>query len=90
VNYLPGETNNQVTPLQKVGSWTTVDASLRYTPVLPGVLSGIHFSVAVLNAFNRDPPFVQLATAVTPGLNYDSSNTNPMGRFVSVQISKEW
>jgi outer membrane receptor protein involved in Fe transport len=90
VNYLPGETNNQVTPFRKVGSWTTVDASLRYAPVLPGILSGIHFSVAVLNAFDRAPPFVQLATAVTPGLNYDSSNTNPMGRFVSLQISKEW
>jgi iron complex outermembrane receptor protein len=90
VNYLPGETNNQVTPFQKVGSWTTVDVSLRYTSALPGVLSGIHFNVAVLNAFDRAPPFVQLATAVTPGLNYDSSNTNPMGRFVSVQISKEW
>jgi outer membrane receptor protein involved in Fe transport len=90
VNFLPGETNNQVTPIQRVGSWTTADASLRYVPVLPGVFSGIHFSVAVLNAFNRNPPYVQLATAVTPGLNYDSSNTNPMGRFVSLQISKEW
>jgi outer membrane receptor protein involved in Fe transport len=90
VNYLPGETNNQVTPVQKVGSWTTADVSLRYAPVLPGVFSGIHFSVAVVNAFNRDPPYVQLATAVTPGLNYDSSNTNPMGRFVSLQMSKEW
>ena len=49
VNYLPGETNNQVTPVQKVGSWTTADVSLRYAPVLPGVFSGIHFSVAVLN-----------------------------------------
>ena len=90
VNYLPGETNNQVTPFQNVGSWTTVDASLRFAPVLPGVFSGIHFSLAVLNVFDRNPPFVLLPPTVEQGFNYDSSNTNPMGRFVSLQISKEW
>jgi iron complex outermembrane recepter protein len=89
VNYLSRETNNQVTPFQNVSSWTTVDASLRYAPMMPGIFSGLHFSLAVLNAFDRNPPFV-LASAVTPGLNYDSSNANPMGRFVSLQISKEW
>jgi len=90
VNYLSRETNNQVTPLQEVASWTTVDASLRFAPVLPGPLSGLHFSLAVLNLFDRDPPFVQLPTTVTQGLNYDSANTNPMGRYLSLQVSKEW
>jgi iron complex outermembrane recepter protein len=90
VNYLPRETNNQVTPFQSVGSLTTFDASLQFTPVLPGVFSGIHFSLAALNVFDRDPPFVLLPPTVEPGFNYDSSNTNPMGRFVSLQISKEW
>lgn len=90
VNYLPKETNNQVTPLQNVGSWTTVDASLRFAPELPGVFSGIHFNLAVVNAFNRDPPFLLIPLTGEPGFNYDSSNTNPMGRFVSLQISKEW
>jgi iron complex outermembrane receptor protein len=90
VNYLPRETNNQVTPSQDVGSWTTVDASLRFAPVLPGILSGMHISLAVLNAFNRDPPFVRLPLTVLQGFNYDSSNTSPLGRFLSLQISKEW
>jgi iron complex outermembrane recepter protein len=87
VNYLPRETNNQVTPIQNVGSWTTVDATLRFAPLLPGVFSGTHFSLAVLNAFDRNPPGI---LTTVQGLNYDSSNTNPMGRFVSLQISKEW
>jgi iron complex outermembrane receptor protein len=90
VNYLPRETNNQVTPFQDVGSWTTVDASARFAPELPGILSGIHFSLALLNAFDRNPPFVLLPRSVSQGLNYDSANTNPMGRFLSLQISKEW
>ena len=90
VNYLPRETNNQVTPFQDVGSWTTVDASARFAPELRGILSGFHFSLALLNAFDRNPPFVLLPTTAPQGLNYDSANTNPMGRFLSLQISKEW
>jgi iron complex outermembrane receptor protein len=87
VNYLARETNNQVAPFQAVGSWTTFDASLRYAPVLPGVFSGLHFSLAVLNAFDKDPP--GLLTSMQ-GLNYDSSNASPLGRFLTLQISKEW
>jgi outer membrane receptor protein involved in Fe transport len=90
VNYLPRETNNQVTPFQSVGSWTTVDASLRFAPALPGILSGLHFSLAAINIFDRDPPFVLLPPTVALGLTYDSANTNPMGRFLSLRISKEW
>jgi iron complex outermembrane receptor protein len=87
VNYLPRETNNQVTPIREVGSWTTVDATLRFAPSLEGVLSGVHFGLAVINVFDRNPPGI---LTTVQGLNYDSSNTNPIGRFVSVQISKEW
>jgi outer membrane receptor protein involved in Fe transport len=87
VNYLPRETNSQVTPFQAVGSWTTADASLRFAPVLPGVLSGIHISLAVLNVFDKNPPAL---LTTTQGLNYDSANTSPMGRFLTLQISKEW
>jgi outer membrane receptor protein involved in Fe transport len=90
MNYLPREINNQVTPSQNVGSWTTVDASLRFAPVLPGILSGLHFSLAALNIFDRAPPLVRLPATVAPGVTYDSANTNPMGRFLSLRISKEW
>jgi iron complex outermembrane recepter protein len=90
VNYLPRETNNQVIPFQSVASWTTVDTSLRFAPDLSGVLSGLHFSLAVLNVFNRAPPFVLLPATETQGLTYDSSNTSPLGRFVNLQVSKQW
>jgi iron complex outermembrane receptor protein len=88
VNYLARESNTQVTPSENVGSWTTVDASVRYTPVLSGAFAGLHFSVAALNVFDRDPPF--LRTPFFAGLNYDSSNTSALGRFINLQVSKEW
>jgi outer membrane receptor protein involved in Fe transport len=70
-----------------VGSWTTADASLRFAPALPGAFSGIHFSLAVLNVFDKGPP--GLITTMQ-GINYDSANTSPMGRFLTLRVSKEW
>ena len=90
-NYLAHETNTEVVPEQRVASWTTVDASLKYTPTLPGVFSGLRLSLAVINLFDRDPPRVLTPDTVT-GLNldYDAANTNPLGRFVSLSVSKKW
>jgi hypothetical protein len=36
---------------------------------------------------NRDPPFV---SSDIQGLNYDSSNTSPLGRMITLQLSKDW
>lgn len=92
VNYLAHETNAQVIPSQSVGSWTTVDASLRYAPMLSGLLGGLTFNLAAINLFNRNPPLVLIppGTVVGEGLDYDSSNTSPLGRFIRLQISKQW
>jgi outer membrane receptor protein involved in Fe transport len=90
VNYLARETNSQVVPFQSVGSWTTVDATLRYAPTLPGVFAGLNFNLAAINLFDRDPPFLLLPAGVIQGLNFDSSNTSPVGRFLRLQVSKQW
>jgi iron complex outermembrane recepter protein len=88
VNYLARESNTQVTPSEQVGSWTTVDASIRYTPAFHGAFAGLHFSVAAINVFDRDPPYINIT--YIPGLNYDSSNTSALGRFINLQVSKAW
>lgn len=87
VNYLAHETNTQVTPAEAVGSWTTIDASLRYSPRLTGLLGGLNVNLSALNILNRDPPY---ATTQIKGLNYDSSNMSAMGRLITLQVSKEW
>jgi iron complex outermembrane receptor protein len=91
-NYLPRETNTQVTPSQHVGSWTTVDASLRYAPTLQGLLGGLTFNLSAINLFDRNPPRVLIPPGTVLGehLNYDSSNTSPLGRFIRLQVSKQW
>ena len=87
VNYLAHETNTQVLPAESVGSWTTIDASVRYAPPLKGIWGGFNFNLAVLNLLNRDPPYV---LSSIQGLNYDSSNVSPLGRLITLQVSKEW
>jgi iron complex outermembrane receptor protein len=91
LNYLASETNTQVTPTQSVGSWTTVDASVRYAPILSGFLGGLSFNLSAINLFDRNPPRVLIPpTVVGANLNYDSSNTSPLGRFIRLQVSKAW
>jgi iron complex outermembrane recepter protein len=91
VNYLGRETNTQVDPIQSVGSWTTIDASLRYAPTLSGFLSGLHVSLAAINLCDRNPPRVLVPPTVQGiYLNYDSSNASPLGRFLSLSVSKQW
>jgi iron complex outermembrane receptor protein len=90
VNYLARETNNQVTPFQDVGSWTTIDSALRYSPALPGLFGGLGFTLAAINLFNRNPPFVLLPANSSEGFNYDATNTSAVGRFIRLQVSKKW
>ena len=87
-NYLARERNTQVTPNEEVASWTTVDVSARYTPAFHGAFSGLHFSVSAINVFDRDPP--RVVSTFLPGFNFDSSNTSVVGRFITLQMSKEW
>ncbi len=87
INYLAHESNTQVLPAENVASWTTIDASVRYVPTLKGIWRGLSVNLSALNVMNRDPPFV---SSDIQGLNYDSSNASPLGRMITLQLSKEW
>ena len=69
-----------------VASWTTVDAALRYG--LRDWPAGLEtsMSLAVMNLFDRDPPFV----SSTMGIYFDGVNASPLGRFASAQVTLRW
>ncbi|MGE4097513.1 MAG: TonB-dependent receptor [Hyphomonadaceae bacterium] len=67
---------------RRVDSWTTVDASLGYRLDDNGVEARLN----VRNLFNEAPPFLNNPI----GIGYDPENADPLGRFISVQISKTW
>jgi len=91
VNWIDHSVNTYVPGSPVTGSWTTFDVQLSYKTPPGGLLSGLRATLSVQNLLDRDPPFAQyLASPVIVGFNYDSNNFNPMGRYVTLQISKQW
>ena len=87
VNHKDAYVNDLIAPRERVDAWTTVDLNLRYQ-FGGGVARGVALSANIVNLFNQGPPFL---TAVPPlVMNYDPSNADVLGRFVAVQLSKEW
>ena len=89
VNWLAPSTDSYASGSPAVAAWATVDLQLSYATDVTGPLAGIKASLSVQNVFDRDPPYV-LGAATIPGFNYDSANTTPLGRFVTLQLSKAW
>lgn len=71
-----------------ISSWTSVDFQLRYQPGRESFswLAGLTAALNVENAFDREPPFYENAR----GVAYDATNSDLMGRVVSLQVRKEW
>lgn len=75
---------------QPVGSTTTIDAGIRFDgsqmSAPPAWAKGLSINLNARNLFDRDPPYVQDFL----GFNFDGANGDPIGRFVSLQVSKAW
>lgn len=82
-NYGGSEVNTYQPGDPHVASWTTYDFNLAWQPEKAGALGGLKLNLAVENAFNRDPPFVQFDERL-PGIHYDSLNANVLGRVIRV------
>lgn len=89
VRYTDGYGDDFNTPNVYVGSWTTVDLNLRYDfgRHRSAWLRGFSVSANISNLLNQDPPFWPYDFH---NVGYDSSNANPMGRFVSVSLRKSF
>ncbi len=90
VNYTDSYRDDDSEPNRKIDSWTTIDATLTYSldDRLGSMgLNGMIFSLSAQNLFDTDPPFVNNALE---SLGYDPANTDPLGRFISFNITKKW
>lgn len=85
VNYIGGYKDPGSTLIPNVSPWTTLDARAVYrTREDDGWLTGMQFSLNVVNVFNHDPPFVDDL------YGYDVYNVQAVGRVVSADITKRW
>lgn len=70
-----------------IRAWKTVDLEIGYAvPRKAGALSGVSIALAVRNLFDAAPPFYDSPV----GVGYDAANADPLGRYVSLQLTKRW
>jgi outer membrane receptor protein involved in Fe transport len=91
LNYIGPETDTNLLPTEPIGSWTTVDLNLAYrVPIGRGPLSGFEASLAVTNLLDRAPPVAKGAALQAQGIEFDSTNTSDIGRFVALTVRKRF
>ena len=86
-NYVDTYDNDLVVPNELIDSWLTFDLQLSFHSGTRERRFALRLSLQ--NLLNEDPPGFNFPPE-TAYLNYDAANSSPMGRFISVQVSKQW
>jgi outer membrane receptor protein involved in Fe transport len=89
INYTDGYRDDFSVPGRAIGSWTTVDLTLGYETAgrfADELLSDMTVRLSLLNVTDEHAPFVNNPD----GIGYDPENAGPLGRFVSLNVSKRW
>lgn len=89
VNYSGGVSDTRYTPAPSISGYTTVDFTGTFKLRLEQRTDpSLEVTLAVLNLFDHRP---QLITATNSyDFPYDTTNSSPVGRFVSMSISRKW
>ncbi len=78
----------------EIDAWTTVDLNLAYKSGgghQNALLNNVRIALSVRNLFDEDPPFIE--GAADPNgrrAGYDPANADPLGRFVTLTLTKGW
>ena len=90
LNYVDNYIDSYSTPASRMASWTTLDLNLSFDGSAPqawSVLRGFRVGLSVANLLDRSPPKF---SGGTMGLLYDAFNANPVGRYASLQVTRNW
>jgi len=69
---------------QQVDDYMTVDLHIGYTFGTTGAFEGMQVYLDASNVLDEDPPFVNAT------IGFDPFNANPIGRLLTVGVSKKW
>jgi outer membrane receptor protein involved in Fe transport len=87
-NFVSSYEDNRTVPIVPIASWMTFDVTGSYSPMSEtGIFKNSSIMFSIINAFNRDPPFV--ANQVFP-VYFDGANANPLGRMFAIQLAKRY
>jgi len=70
----------------RVDRWITADTQIRWAPASLLGVRGVDIALNVKNLFDADPPFYDSAS----GYGYDAAQADPLGRVVSLQLTRRW
>ena len=91
-SYVNGYDNNAVSPTQSVDSYIPVDIIVRFNgnniDWLGEFGKGLSVGVEVRNAFDEDPPYVNIAQSANGGGGFDPTASNPIGRLTALTLRK--
>ncbi|WP_129778617.1 TonB-dependent receptor [Peristeroidobacter soli] len=91
INYVDSYRDNQTTSSRRVASWSTIDASTAYVfRSTTGLLRGLTLKGSVLNAMDKAPPRIVDRRGAFGDPGYDTENASALGRFVALQVIKDW
>jgi iron complex outermembrane recepter protein len=92
VNYTDDYRVDNTAGAMVIDSWTTVDVSLSYDTeerFENSILNDTIIRVSALNVFDQDPPFT-IGSPTFGIFGFDATNASPLGRFISVELTKRF
>jgi len=96
INYANAYQNTLFTPSQTIGSWTTANFYLSYNTgsATSYLARNLKIALSVQNLADRRPPYLRIPAADLPprqnAIPFDGANASPVGRLVSLQVTKGW
>lgn len=87
LNYADGYVDTSGVDDSNVRSYTTVDANVRYELGGGARDDSLALSLSLVNLFDEQPPYVNASGRRS---HYDGANASPLGRMVSIALSKRW
>jgi iron complex outermembrane recepter protein len=90
--HVNGYTNTAITPNEDIGSYTPIDVAFSWNFGSSGwnPLDDLVVGLEVRNAFDEDPPFVNIAPTANGSGGYDATASNPVGRLFAISLRKKW
>jgi iron complex outermembrane receptor protein len=88
-NHIGTVWDNRSATGSRIAGQTPIDVTLRYRPELSASsLKGLELTLSARNLFDDEPSlFATQSAYFTP---YDSTNYSPLGRVLTIQVSKRW
>lgn len=92
VHHRNSYTDNRFAPFVEIDDYTTVDISAGYSfGNASGALSNTRISVGAVNVFDEDPPPTRVRpTTGVFDLGFDPASGSPLGRLLTVDLTKRW